>query len=80
VINILTILPKIVIPKITPVRIARMMARYRVNLKSRKKRGNKIIHSIIVKHPVAKSFFSIGLLLPFPYVRKRLLQIITEDC
>jgi hypothetical protein len=80
VINILTILPKIVIPKITPVRIARMMARNKVNLKSRKKRGNKIMHSIIVRHPVAKSFFSsIGLLLP-SHFRKFLLQIITEAC
>jgi hypothetical protein len=54
----LTILPKIVIPKIMPVIIARRIAKIRVSLKTRKKSGIKITHSIIVRQPVAKSFAS----------------------
>jgi hypothetical protein len=54
----LTILPKIVIPKIIPVIIARRIANNRVSLKTRKKRGNRTIHKIIVRQPVAKSFVS----------------------
>jgi hypothetical protein len=79
VMNILTILPKIVIPKIMPVTIARKIAKNRVNLKSRKKRGNKIMHNIIVKQPVAKSFVSNMRAAPclFPF-RESLLQIIPE--
>jgi hypothetical protein len=58
VIKSLTILPKIVIPKIIPVIIARRTANNRVNLKTSKKRGNRTIHKIIVRQPVAKSFDS----------------------
>jgi hypothetical protein len=47
-----------VIPKIIPVNIARRIAKKRVNLKTRKKSGNRTIHKIIVRHPVAKSFVS----------------------
>jgi hypothetical protein len=54
----LTILPKIVTPKIMPVTIARKTARIRVNLKTRKKSGINIMQSIIVRQPVAKSFVS----------------------
>lgn len=54
----LTILPTTVIPRIMPVMIARKMAKIRVNLKTRKKRGIKITHTIIVRQPVAKSFAS----------------------
>jgi hypothetical protein len=66
VIKSLTILPTIVIPKIMPITIARKIARKRVNLKTRKKRGIKIAHNIIVRQPVAKSFASnIGQSFPF---------------
>jgi hypothetical protein len=41
-----------------PVIIASSMVRIRVNLKIRKKSGIKIMHSIIVRQPVAKSFAS----------------------
>jgi len=54
----LTILPKIVIPKIILITIARKIAKIRVNLKTRKKSGIKITQSIIVRQPVAKSFVS----------------------
>ena len=54
----LTILPKIVIPKIMPVTIARKIAKIRVNLKTRKKSGIKITHNITVRQPVAKSLAS----------------------
>ena len=54
----LTILPKIVIPKIILIIIARKIAKIRVNLKTRKKSGINITHSIIVRQPVAKSFVS----------------------
>jgi hypothetical protein len=71
VIKSLTILPKTVIPRIMPRTIARRMARTRVNLKTRKKRGNKITQSMIVRQPVAKSFVSnIRIVLPvFPFQR-----------
>jgi hypothetical protein len=55
----LTILPKSVIPRIMPIAIARMIANRSVNLKTRKKRGNKMTQRMIVKQPVAKSFVSI---------------------
>jgi hypothetical protein len=38
--------------------IARKIANTRVNLKTKKKRGNKTTHSIIVRQPVAKSLIS----------------------
>jgi hypothetical protein len=65
----LTILPKIVIPKIMPVTIARKIARKRVNLKTRKKRGKRSAQTMIVRQPVAKSLVSnIQVLLPvFPF-------------
>jgi hypothetical protein len=66
-----TILPKRVIPRTMPVTIARKMARTRVNLKTRKKRGTKTTHSSIVRQPVAKSFVStIRVILPFPFSEK----------
>jgi hypothetical protein len=46
------------IPRIIPMSIARKIAKTRVSLKTRKKIGNKIMHSIIVRQPVAKSFVS----------------------
>jgi hypothetical protein len=54
-----------------PVTIARKTARKRVNLKTRKKRGIKIAHRIIVRQPVARSFDSnIRVVLPvFPFQR-----------
>jgi hypothetical protein len=55
----LTILPKRVIPRIMPITIAKKTAKKRVNLKTRKKRGTKTTHSIIVRQPVAKSLASI---------------------
>jgi hypothetical protein len=58
VIKSLTILPTTVIPKIMPVASARKIAKNRVSLKTRKKRGINIAHSIIVRQPVAKSFAS----------------------
>jgi hypothetical protein len=66
-------------PKIMPVTIARKIARKRVNLKTRKKRGTKTAHSIIVRQPVAKSFASnIKVVLPvFPF-KGSLVRIITE--
>jgi hypothetical protein len=72
VIKNLTILPKRVIPRIMPITIARKTARTRVNLKTRKKRGNKTTQSIIVRQPVAKSLVSnMGILLPvFPFQRE----------
>jgi hypothetical protein len=72
VIKSLTILPKIVIPRIVPVTIARKIARKRVNLKTRKKRGTKTAHNSIVRQPVAKSFASnIKVVLPvFPFQRE----------
>jgi hypothetical protein len=59
-----------------PITIARKTARTRVNLKTRKKRGNKTTHSIIVKQPVAKSFVSnIGIVLPFlPFQRASIMD------
>lgn len=75
----LTILPKTVIPRIMPVTIARKTAKTRVNLKTRKKSGIKMTHSIIVKQPVAKSFVSnIRVVLPVFLLRGSLLRIITE--
>jgi hypothetical protein len=55
-----------------PVTIARKMAKIRVNLKTRKKRGIKTTHSIIVRQPVAKSFASnMRIVLPvFPFQRE----------
>jgi hypothetical protein len=55
-----------------PVTIARKIARKRVNLKTRKKRGIKIAHSIIVRQPVARSFdSSMRVVLPvFPFQRE----------
>jgi hypothetical protein len=47
-----------VIPRITPVTIARRMAKKRVSLKTRKKSGTKIAQSRIVRQPVAKSLDS----------------------
>jgi hypothetical protein len=78
VIKSLTILPKRVIPRIMPVTIARKMARTRVNLKTRKKRGTKTTHSIIVRQPVAKSLASIiGVVLPFsPFQRESITDYI----
>jgi hypothetical protein len=72
VIKSLTILPKRVIPRIMPITIARKIARTRVSLKTRKKRGNKTTHRIIVRQPVAKSLVStIGVVLPFsPFQRE----------
>lgn len=72
VIKSLTILPKTVIPKIMPIIIARKMARTRVNLKTRKKSGNKTTHSIIVRQPVAKSFASNMRIVPpvLPFQRE----------
>ncbi len=75
----LTILPKIVIPKIMPITIARKTARARVNLKTIKKRGNKTTHTIIVRQPVAKSFASnMRRVLSFFRFSGSLVQIITE--
>jgi hypothetical protein len=55
----LTILPKIVIPRIMPRITAKNTAKTIVSLNTRKKRGKRITHRIIVKQPVAKSFASI---------------------
>jgi hypothetical protein len=46
------------IPKTILIGIARRIARNKVNLKTRNKRGMRTIHTINVKHPVAKSFVS----------------------
>jgi hypothetical protein len=54
----LTILPRSVIPRMIPISIAKKTARKRVNLKTRKNRGNKTTQSMIVRQPVAKSFAS----------------------
>jgi hypothetical protein len=79
VIKSLTILPTTVIPKITPVASARKIAKKRVSLKTRKKRGINIAQSIIVRQPVAKSFASsIKVVLSvFPF-KGSLVRIITE--
>jgi len=58
VIKYLTILPKMVIPKTILIGIARRIAKNKVNLKTRNKRGMRTTHTISVKHPVAKSFVS----------------------
>jgi hypothetical protein len=47
-----------VIPKTMLIRIARRIAKNKVNLKTRKKSGMRTTHTISVKHPVAKSFVS----------------------
>jgi hypothetical protein len=62
-----TILPKMVIPMTILIGIARRIARNKVNLKTRNKRGMRTTHTINVKHPVAKSFVS-NIWHPFPSV------------
>jgi hypothetical protein len=47
-----------VIPKTILIGIARRIAKNKVNLKTRNKRGVRTTHTISVKHPVAKSFVS----------------------
>ena len=52
------ILPRTVIPRTMLIGIANRIAKKRVNLKTRKKRGMRTTHTISVRHPVAKSFVS----------------------
>lgn len=55
-----------VMPRIMPTTIAAKIAKNKVNLKTRKNRGNNATHRIIVKQPVAKSFAS-NILVPFKF-------------
>jgi hypothetical protein len=68
----LTILPKIVIPKIMPMIIPRGMAIKSVSLKTMYISGMRTAHTIMVRHPVAKSLASniaYPFLFPFPFTR-----------